>query len=409
MPSCTQEDLDLFLDDLKKYDMIFYKSLSTNDHAWYEDANKHQNAVLIPRQYFTFFGFDSYPLQNASYKIDVTWFLDGDSYTRRDVENPQNNYKTTIKYWRKNNRQKRPEIHLSNLYNPYFANLNDGSIFIVGRIPINNTNRYNAIIIDDNDILKKFKKTIDIPDGDPWGTIQLSKKTIDPDFFELDTYLEQKAKELYELCSGKPSTEMTSNAIWNLIRDNEELIREVVNCKGIHLANSPFKVSKKNAPGNLVRWMFTKAEFKLYKFIEKLHYPEIIVSAIRDEINDFPTSWEVLIEYTGQVLNKIISVSQSITNSRSSRAGYSFEWHISNLLESYEIKFKRQVGKKNIDFTIYYGENEYNLSAKTTAKERWKQIYDNFYFMTLDRNITKNTLENMKEKNITLVVPEEDK
>lgn len=37
MPSCSQQDFESFIEDIEKYDKVFYKSLATNDHKWISD------------------------------------------------------------------------------------------------------------------------------------------------------------------------------------------------------------------------------------------------------------------------------------------------------------------------------------------------------------------------------------
>ena len=55
------------------------------------------------------------------------------------------------------------------------------------------------------------------------------------------------------------------------------------------------------------------------------------------------------------------------------------------------------------------------LGAKTTCKDRWRQVLNeadritNKHLFTLQRGVTKNQLQEMKDEHLTLVVPKNNK
>jgi hypothetical protein len=114
--------------------------------------------------------------------------------------------------------------------------------------------------------------------------------------------------------------------------------------------------------------------------------------------------------------------SMGIFQRRKSRAGGAFEKHLEEIFLANKLKFKAQakLGRAKPDF-IFPGIAEYNdprfnidlltmLGAKTTSKERWKQLLpeskiDTKHFITMEAAISKNQTDEMIEKRIQLVLP----
>src|SRR5690606_10546857 len=114
----------------------------------------------------------------------------------------------------------------------------------------------------------------------------------------------------------------------------------------------------------------------------------------------------------------------SAAQQRKSRAGYSFEHHIEAMLIAGNCPYEKQVvieAKKRPDFILptlelYKDPSRTKaealvLSAKTTLRERWKQVQQeikncDLYLATVDENIAANAIEDMAEQGIRLVVPE---
>jgi hypothetical protein len=114
----------------------------------------------------------------------------------------------------------------------------------------------------------------------------------------------------------------------------------------------------------------------------------------------------------------------SAAQQRKSRAGYSFEHHIEAMLIDGGIPFQKQVvieAKKRPDFILpslaLYDDGARTdrealvLSAKTTLRERWKQVHAeirncDLFLATVDENIAENAITDMASQGIRLVVPE---
>ena len=153
----------------------------------------------------------------------------------------------------------------------------------------------------------------------------------------------------------------------------------------------------------LLRWVDT--EYHLFRKIEDEYYGDKISVHFRT-IDDF------------------LKLASEVMNRRKSRAGWSLEHHLSAAFRYNDLTFdsgKTTEGKKKPDF-IFPGIDAYHnpaydpgrlvfLGAKTTCKDRWRQILNEAdrietkYLFTLQRGISSNQLQEMKRASVFLVVP----
>jgi hypothetical protein len=114
----------------------------------------------------------------------------------------------------------------------------------------------------------------------------------------------------------------------------------------------------------------------------------------------------------------------SASQQRKTRAGRSFENHLARTLKDGRIRFEEQavLGGRRPDFVLpskrVLGLRESRpfiealvLSAKTTLRERWKQItHERFncaiFLATVDDRVSRSALDEMQAAGIGLVVPE---
>ncbi len=126
----------------------------------------------------------------------------------------------------------------------------------------------------------------------------------------------------------------------------------------------------------------------------------------------------------GTDVDEFISFSLSVQNRRKSRAGGSLENHIENLFIQKNIKYSRTPiteGRAKPDF-IFPNINEYRnqsypaqnltmLGVKSSCKDRWRQILpeanrvNQKHLFTLEPGISENQTNEMKEKNVQLILP----
>ena len=119
-----------------------------------------------------------------------------------------------------------------------------------------------------------------------------------------------------------------------------------------------------------------------------------------------------------------IAFSLSVQNRRKSRAGYSLENHLQALLTARKIKFQRGVeteNKNKPDFLFPGRPSTRNqhfdvakltmLGSKSTCKDRWRQVLSEAsrishkHLLTLEPGISENQTDEMKAKQLQLVVP----
>jgi hypothetical protein len=130
------------------------------------------------------------------------------------------------------------------------------------------------------------------------------------------------------------------------------------------------------------------------------------------------------IEQGFEDVEQFIRISLSIQNRRKSRVGHAFENHIEEVLRQNKITFERGVcteGKQKPDF-LFPGHLAYHdetfdrsrlrmLGAKTTCKERWRQVLaeanqiERKHLITLEPAVSSEQTNQMRDKGLQLVVP----
>jgi hypothetical protein len=129
----------------------------------------------------------------------------------------------------------------------------------------------------------------------------------------------------------------------------------------------------------------------------------------------------------GQDVDEFIRYSLSVQNRRKSRVGHAFENHLEYIFKRQSLQFERGSKSKTTEnqskpdflfpsFSAYHDtnyptENLFLLGAKTTCKDRWRQVLSEGhkvkekYLVTLEPAISENQTDEMKANNLTLVIP----
>lgn len=127
-------------------------------------------------------------------------------------------------------------------------------------------------------------------------------------------------------------------------------------------------------------------------------------------------------------IKEFAEAANSFLNRRKSRFGKSLEHHLSHIFTASKLLFEEQAvteGKKRPDF-LFPGGTEYHdflfpaedltfLGAKTTCKDRWRQVLNEAdrietkYLFTLQPGISVNQLQEMKNEKVILVIPESNR
>lgn len=148
----------------------------------------------------------------------------------------------------------------------------------------------------------------------------------------------------------------------------------------------------------LLNWYDT--ELSMFRSLEEKVYKPIYTKPFAD--------CQSLIEFSNKILNR-----------RKSRAGKSLEHHLSAIFTAKELLFEEQAvteNNKKPDFlfpnSICYHNFEFPaedltvLGAKTTCKDRWRQVIneadrvDEKFLFTLQQGISKNQLKEMADEKV---------
>ena len=153
----------------------------------------------------------------------------------------------------------------------------------------------------------------------------------------------------------------------------------------------------------LLGWIDT--EYTLFKYMEEKVYSDITTKPFSN-------------------IDSFVLMANEVLNRRKSRAGKSLEHHLADIFTQNELVFEEQViteEKKKPDFVFPNGKSYHNmtfpgnlltvLGAKTTCKDRWRQVLneadrvDDKYLFTLQQGISANQLKEMQDYRLHLVVP----
>lgn len=127
----------------------------------------------------------------------------------------------------------------------------------------------------------------------------------------------------------------------------------------------------------------------------------------------------------GDDVDSFIAFSLSVQNRRKSRVGFALENHLEQLFVQRGVRYSRTPmteNKSRPDF-LFPGVQQYRdqafdtgrltvLGVKTTCKDRWRQVLaeadrvERKHLLTLEPAISSNQTEEMKAKQLQLVLPE---
>jgi hypothetical protein len=127
-------------------------------------------------------------------------------------------------------------------------------------------------------------------------------------------------------------------------------------------------------------------------------------------------------------VDEFVMMANKVLNRRKSRAGKSLEHHLAAIFDGNDIRYTAQAvteGNKRPDF-IFPSEEDYHnaefsieklcsLAAKTTCKDRWRQVLNeadrftgrNKYLCTMQQGISAAQMDEMAAEKVILVVPKD--
>ena len=154
----------------------------------------------------------------------------------------------------------------------------------------------------------------------------------------------------------------------------------------------------------LLGWM--EREEILFRTLEKHLLGDRLQKGFADDVDGF------------------LAFSLAVQNRRKSRSGHALENHLQVIFDSNQVRYERGVlteGKARPDF-LFPGSKEYRdatydaalltmLGAKTTCKDRWRQVLaeakriEHKHLLTLEAAISSHQTDQMKEHKLQLVIP----
>ena len=155
--------------------------------------------------------------------------------------------------------------------------------------------------------------------------------------------------------------------------------------------------------------LWTDVEYRLFRAIENERYGPVVRAGFES-------------------MDRFVEMANTVLNKRKSRAGKGFEHHLSALFERNGLRFSGQCvteGNRRPDFIFpsseayhdasFPDENLVFLGAKTTCKDRWRQILNEAerfrnrdkFLVTLQQGVSPAQMDEMQEERVILVVPKE--
>ncbi|HEX2592679.1 MAG TPA: type II restriction endonuclease [Rhizomicrobium sp.] len=403
-------DADLLTKIIQRSDQILIKKLSNNDRDWARYRNKHQAGVYIPfaerdggffpplaTRERTDSGSD--PIREVL--IRTIWPQEADTKLSRLVHYTS----------------KGQETHLTRLPKDAFATLLPASFLVMGRTDSKVEFVYECLTIDSgSDEAGLLSEVFDLSADFLIGVFEPAVL----ESTERGKILEFADEVIAAWLAGNIEAFANDNATMPPTSELAGMARNQFLSEH-HLEKlDPFELER---PGDVLREISRSIEFSLFREYQRR---ERSVALVRLMLGDSPRPYTAsdLIRKLVDEFSKIDALMLSASQQRKSRAGYSYEHHIESMLLGGEIPFEKQVileSKKRPDFVLpslawtdsgkSAADTGLILSAKTTLRERWKQVerekgHRRLFLTTVDENIASNVIEDMASFGVQLVIPE---
>jgi hypothetical protein len=400
--------VSLLADLLHTAGQVLVKKLSNNDRDWARLPNKHQAGVYVPPpQRDSGFFPELIEKQRAGGKPIRECFF------RTEWPQVNDERETRLVHYT----SKGPETHMTGVPKAAFAALSPASLLVMGRIEGGAAPAFRCLTIDSASedalvLADTFGLDADFVAGvfEPEAALAA----------ERDRILDFATQAIAAWQAGGIAAFASANAIMPATHVLATMAREKYLAENGIPNLDPFTLA---CPGDAVREISRTIEWELFREYQRRERAVALVRIILgDEPGDLTPAGVIrsLIDNIGEVDRLMLSASQQ----RKSRAGYSFEHQIEAMLIAGSLPFEKQVimdAKKRPDFILpslaHFTAPAPDtpagliLSAKTTLRERWKQVQremadGDLFLATVDESIAANAIEDMASLGIVLVVPE---
>lgn len=398
----TIECWDLLREWIGKSSSVLVKKLSRNDCSWADDSSKHQNGVYIPEGIRKSGFFPSLSPKDLKPHI-----FEAEFYTVWPAVDEEVKY-SSVKHFS----NKGAECHMTRVPKSEFSCLTPASLLVGGILnePFNGKVWYWFAVVDSASDDAEIVETIFELDVDFECKIFNPSKILKAADVDSESLIEEislaiamgRLSEFVASVSKLPKPEI-------LAKEAQDLYISANGLKGL----SPYEIP---CPGDAVMRISRDIEFSLYKRAERRHRAADVIRIISEGGEDLVRS---VVHGFPSLNSSFLSASQH----RKTRAGRSFEQHISRLLRDGGVSFQEQyiTSGRRPDFVLPDGdslnsltrsyEGALVLSAKTTLRERWKQVaLEKFncglFLATVDDRVSSEAIDDMHQRGIFLVVPE---
>jgi hypothetical protein len=383
-----------------KSSKLLIKKLSRNDRSWADNPDNHQSGFYIPQE-IREAGFFP-PLHNVNRdkphifmtEIGTLWPSTGQIKI------------SAIRHFS----NKGSEMHFTRVPKEQFAGLTPASLLIGGRLksPHHDAHYWFAVIDSSSDEAEMIETIFDLKADFHYGLFDPVVQQDQAD--ELEELIEEIEEHLR---SGTLPAFITSVA---KLPPPETLASCAQRCYLDQYGLDKLDPYEIQCPGDAIMRISRDIEYSLYKRAELRHRAAQVIKIVTAGANGIVSA---IVRGFPDLDAAFLSASQH----RKSRAGRSFEQHIGRLLRDGKIKFDEQAvtGGRRPDFVLpsvnvlanknRSPDDALILSAKTTLRERWKQVAlekfnCNLFLATVDDRVSSDAIDDMQRENICLVVPE---
>lgn len=344
----------------------FCKFLSANDTG---ETGGHQAGIYISKPAIPIL-FDK-PCErgyNCERWVKIHWF----------------NYKDTDTRFIYYGSKTRNEYRITNFGKgfPFLKPEYTGALFVLVQSKESDED-YEAFVLNTEDDINQFLENFNMAPTETNNLITTGNVALDL----------QEKKEIYSFISYLKAEFPSSEIMSSKARDIQNIVYN-------HLE---YIIS--NPDQKLLDW--TSMEYKLFRALEHVRYGEAIRNGF-ENVEDF------------------ITLANQVLNRRKSRAGKSLEHHLSAIFDGNAVSYTAQAvteGRKKPDFifpseaayhdTSFSVEKIISLAAKTTCKDRWRQVLNeadrlrdkNKFLCTMQQGITSAQMDEMQSEKVILVVP----
>ena len=404
---------DLIKNLMDSADRVLIKKLSRNDRDWARFENKHQAGVYIPAEQRDG-GFFPPLIAKERQKPDLPEIREAFLQTHwpQVVGKGAERVSRIVHYTSKG-----PETHLTRVPKEPFAWLSPASFLVMGRAERAGAKVYECLTIDSVDEeAGLLGELFDLPANFLIGEFVPSELRA----MKQDLVLDFVEQIVSAWSAGEIDRFASEHAVMPSTNQLAAMARQdFLERNGLEMLN-PFELW---SPGDALREISRNIEWDLFRTIQRrVRAVELVRIVLGDATSTILPS-EVIRRLVDR-LPDIDALMLSASQQRKSRAGYSYEHHIEAMLTGGGIPFEKQVvieARKRPDFTLPSlkfidsgtpeASNGLILSAKTTLRERWKQVERekgnrNLYLTTVDENIAANAIEEMASIGVILVIPE---